>query len=71
MTPSPVTVRADESVAEAAGTTVRRHVDRLPVLDDEDRLVGIVTRHDLLKVFLSTDEALREEVIREVVENGL
>ncbi|MEU9576109.1 CBS domain-containing protein [Streptomyces chilikensis] len=71
MTPSPVTVRADESVAEAARTMVRRHVDRLPVLDEDDRLVGIVTRRDLLKVFLSTDEALREKVIREVVENGL
>jgi CBS domain-containing protein len=71
MTRPPVTVHADESVAEAARTMVRRHVDRLPVLDEDDRLVGIVTRHDLLKVFLSTDEALREKVIREVVENGL
>ncbi|MEU3555420.1 CBS domain-containing protein [Streptomyces fragilis] len=71
MTTTPVTVHAEDSVVQAARTMVRRHVDRLPVVDEEDRLVGIVTRHDLLRVFLRTDEGLREEVVREVLGRGL
>ena len=33
---------------------------RLPVVDSDDNLVGIVTRSDLLRVFLRDDEAVRE-----------
>ena len=32
------------------------------------RLVGMVTRRDLLKVFLRTDEELRREIIAEALE---
>ncbi len=46
----------------------RRHVKRLPVVDAEGRLVGVVSRGDLLKVFLRPDEDIAREVRREVVE---
>lgn len=62
-----VTVHADETVAAAARTMLRRCVDRLPVVDDEDRLVGIVTRRDLLLVFLRPDPEIRRRVIEEVL----
>ncbi|MFG3479484.1 CBS domain-containing protein [Streptomyces sp. NPDC047980] len=62
-----VTVHADETVAAAARTMLRRCVDRLPVVDDENRLVGIVTRRDLLRVFLRPDPEIRLRVIEEVV----
>ena len=48
-----------------------RRVERLPVLDEEGRLVGIVTRRDLLQVFLRPDAQIREEVIQEVVVRSL
>jgi CBS domain-containing protein len=67
MTAPPVTVHAEETIAEAARTMVQRHVERLPVLDEEDRLVGIVTRRDLLQVFLRPDAEIRAEVIEEVL----
>ncbi|MFJ8361842.1 CBS domain-containing protein [Streptomyces sp. NPDC093984] len=67
MTTPPVTVHAEETIAEAARTMVQRHVERLPVLDEEDRLVGIVTRRDLLQVFLRPDTEIRDEVIEEVL----
>ncbi|MFF3906377.1 CBS domain-containing protein [Streptomyces sp. NPDC001848] len=67
MTAPPVTVHAEETIAEAARTMVQHHVERLPVLDEEDRLVGIVTRRDLLQVFLRPDAEIRGEVIEEVL----
>ncbi|WP_079187944.1 BON domain-containing protein [Streptomyces acidiscabies] len=48
-----------------------RRVERLPVLDVEDRLVGIVTRGDLLRVFLRPDGEIRAEVVEEVLVRGL
>ncbi|MFJ5533714.1 CBS domain-containing protein [Streptomyces sp. NPDC093261] len=67
MTAPPVTVHAEETIAEAARTMAQRRVERLPVLDEEDRLVGIVTRRDLLQVFLRSDAEIRDEVIEEVL----
>ncbi|MCF3131849.1 CBS domain-containing protein [Streptomyces olivochromogenes] len=71
MTGPPVTVHADDTIAQAARTMAQRHVERLPVLDEEDRLVGIVTRRDLLRVFLRPDKELRNEVIGEVLIRAL
>ena len=45
----------------------QHQVERLPVLDEEERLVGIVTRRDLLQVFLRPDAEIRDEVIEEVL----
>ncbi|MEU3250541.1 CBS domain-containing protein [Streptomyces sp. NPDC006997] len=71
MTEPPVTVHADDTIVAAARTMAERHVERLPVLDEEDRLVGIVTRRDLLRVFLRPDAEIRQEVRREVLERAL
>ncbi|WP_331000528.1 CBS domain-containing protein [Streptomyces luteolifulvus] len=62
-----VTVGADAGIAEAARAMARHHVERLPVVDDEQRLVGIVTRHDLLQIFLRTDHDIRHDIIDEVL----
>ncbi|MEU6144525.1 CBS domain-containing protein [Streptomyces sp. NPDC047081] len=61
-----VTVHADTASAEAARIMLRHGVERLPVVDEENRLVGIVTRHDLLRVFLRTDDQIRRDVQQEV-----
>ncbi|MEN8651916.1 CBS domain-containing protein [Streptomyces sp. 21So2-11] len=66
-----VTVRAEETIAAAARTMAQQHIERLPVVDEEDRLVGIVTRREVLRVFLRPDEDLRREVIREVIVGAL
>ncbi|MEU8585848.1 CBS domain-containing protein [Streptomyces sp. NPDC048664] len=67
MTVPPVTVHADATIAQAARTMAERHVERLPVLDEEDRLVGIVTRRDLLQVFLRPDAEIRGQVMEDVL----
>jgi CBS domain-containing protein len=46
-------------------------VERLPVLDEENRLVSIVTRRDLLQVFLRPDSEIRKEVVDEVIVRAL
>jgi CBS domain-containing protein len=53
-------------VPEAARVMDRHAVKRLPVVDGDGRLLGIVSRSDLLKVFLRTDEDIREEIVRDV-----
>ncbi|MEW1636906.1 CBS domain-containing protein [Streptomyces sp. NPDC093801] len=57
-----VTVRADAALAEAARIMARRAVKRLPVVDDVGRLEGVVSRSDLLKVFLRPDEEIEQEI---------
>ncbi|MDW8804248.1 CBS domain-containing protein [Streptomyces scabiei] len=66
-----VTVRADATVPEAARLMTDQRIERLPVVDEQDRLVGIVTRRDLLKVFLRTDDEIRQVVEQEVIVNTL
>ncbi|MGA4837572.1 CBS domain-containing protein [Streptomyces sp. G45] len=66
-----LTVYADHTIAEAARTMARHRVERLPVVDEDERLVGIVTRRDLLQVFLRSDAEIRREVIDAVLVDTL
>ncbi|MEV7061680.1 CBS domain-containing protein [Streptomyces collinus] len=67
MTFPALTVQPDTTLAQAARTLARARVKRLPVVDELGMLQGIVSRADLLKVFLRDDEDIAEEVRREVV----
>ncbi|MFC8849131.1 MULTISPECIES: CBS domain-containing protein [unclassified Micromonospora] len=71
MTAPAVTTYPQASLPAAARQLERDAVRRLPVLDDLGRLVGIVTRGDLLRVHLRTDAEIREEVVREVLRRVL
>ncbi|MFE9255210.1 CBS domain-containing protein [Streptomyces sp. NPDC006879] len=57
-----VTVHPDSTIAEAARVMAHRGVKRLPVVNDIGMLEGVVSRSDLLKVFLRPDEEIEEEV---------
>ncbi|WP_031077884.1 CBS domain-containing protein [Streptomyces sp. NRRL S-118] len=63
-----VTVLAGATLPQAARLMAEHRVKRLPVVDEQGILKGIVSRSDLLKVFLRTDEDLAAEVRREVVD---
>lgn len=67
MTAPAVTVHPDATLAQAARIMAQRKVKRLPVVNAEGLLEGVVSRADLLKVFLRTDDAIAEEVGQEVV----
>jgi CBS domain-containing protein len=62
-----LTVPPGATLAQAARIMAVHHVKRLPVVDDAGTLQGIVSRGDLLKVFLRSDEDIAEEVRRTVV----
>jgi CBS-domain-containing membrane protein len=66
MTAPAVTVGPEELVATAARRMHDRRVKRLAVVDHSGALVGIVTRTDLLKVFLRSDDELRFDVLDHV-----
>lgn len=68
MTAPAVTVRVDATLAQAARIMAIAKVKRLPVVGDEDVLLGIVSRSDLLKVFERDDEDIAEEIRREIVD---
>jgi CBS domain-containing protein len=57
-----VSVHPDSPIALAAREMHARGFKRLPVVDSEGRLVGIVSRGDVLKVFLRSDAELAAEV---------
>lgn len=59
------------SLTEAARLMHRRAVKRLPVLDARGKLVGIVSRHDLLKTYLRSDESIRREIRVEVLQKEM
>lgn len=71
MTAPVVTIRPGASVTEAARVMHRRRVKRLPVVDSTGKLVGIVSRADLLKVFLRSDAAISGEINEQVLRKTL
>ena len=50
MTTPVITVRSDAPIRKAAQCMLDRHLKRLPVVDEDDRLVGLVTRIDVLRL---------------------
>ena len=81
MSSPPITIEGRiASIREAAITMAERNINRLPVTED-GRLVGIITRADLLRVYAQPDAQLAEAVrdalrsadgiVVESVENGI
>lgn len=67
MTKPAVTTGPREPVSHAARLMYSRKVKRLPVVDDDGRLVGIVTRADLLSVFSRPDAEIRHDIIENII----
>ena len=61
-----VTISADATIVEAARRIDESGVKRLPTVDADGRLVGIIAPRDILGVFLRPDDETRQEIIDEV-----
>ncbi len=62
MTEPAITIHPDATIPGAARLMNTHHVRRLPVVDSDGKLVGIVTRRDLLSVFLRPDADIVHDV---------
>jgi CBS domain-containing protein len=63
MTSPAVVIAPTAPTSEAAHEMRTRNLKHLPVVDDHGRVLGVVSRVDLLSVFLRGDDAIREDVI--------
>ncbi len=62
MTAPAVTIHPDATIPRTAQIMTSHHIRRLPVVGEDGHLIGIVTRRDLLRVFLHSDEDVAERV---------
>jgi CBS domain-containing protein len=67
MTAPPITITGGRPVSEAAGKMIDGRINRLPVVDEAGTLLGIVTRADLVRAFVRSDEEITTEIREEVV----
>lgn len=67
MSRSPIVVDRNTTIAEAARLMTDRKVKRLPVVDPNGRLEGIVSRGDILVAFARDDDAIADAVERGVI----
>jgi len=67
MTAPAVTIGPDAPVEDAARLMYDRRLKRLPVVNPTGRLVGIVSRVDVLAVFSRPDADIRDEVLHRVL----
>ncbi len=70
MTRPVVTTGPDELVSNLARLMSSHKLRRLPVVDARGRLVGIVSRSDVLSVFSRPDEDIRREITQDVIADG-
>lgn len=71
MTSPAVTVAPDDTLERAARLMYTRKVKRLPVVDANGHLVGIIGRADLLATFDRSDEEIRREILGQVIQHDL
>jgi CBS domain-containing protein len=71
MSRPPVTIGPHVPVTQAARLMYARKVKRLPVVDEEGRLIGVVSRSDVLSVYSRLDADIRREILDRVLPETL
>ena len=71
MTAPAITIGPRRPVSEAANTMIDEGVNRLPVVDGNGKLIGIVTRADLVRAFVRSDVEIAREIRDDVLRRTL
>lgn len=71
MTRAVETIGPNTPLVEAAKVMVVREIKRLPVVDASDRLVGIISRMDVVNAFTRPDEVVEDEIREDIVRRVL
>jgi len=58
MTRNPITTSEEADLAQAAQILINKGVGSLPVMDDEAKVVGLITKHDIVKALGQIDRNL-------------
>jgi CBS-domain-containing membrane protein len=66
-----ITATPEWNVVRAARVMEKHKIKRLPVVDGEGRLIGVLSRSDLLQLFLRRDHAIQEEILEDVLTHTL
>jgi len=67
MTENVVTITPEASIGEAARVMSHRGVKRLPVVDLDGELVGIISRADVVNAFTKPDDVIEDEVREDII----
>ena len=62
MTPDPITLRENDSVEKAAVIMLENRISGMPIVDDENHVIGIITETDVFKVMVSITGAYRSPI---------
>jgi len=68
MNPNVITIRADATVGEAIERVLEHGISGLPVVDDHDRLIGIITEFELVRA-ISRPSMKRQSVRKFISKN--
>jgi CBS domain-containing protein len=71
MTAPAITIEGYRVASAAARTMIDAAVNRLPVVDVHGKLLGIVTRADLVRAFVRSDAEIASEIRKDVLERTL
>ena len=66
-----VTIGRKRPLTEAANAMIEQGVKRLPVVDADGKLIGIITRADLVRAFVRSDEEIAKEIRDDVIRRTL
>lgn len=61
------TIGPEATVSEAARVMSRRNIKRLPVVDEEGKLLGVISRADVVNAFTKPDEVIEDEVREDII----
>ncbi|MGW0080395.1 CBS domain-containing protein [Streptomyces sp. NPDC003393] len=67
MTSPAVVAEPGWHTVRAARTMERHKVKRLPAVGGHGRLIGVISRSDLVRLFLRRDRAIQEEILEDIV----
>jgi len=67
MTEDVITIRPEATIGQAARVMVHKLVKRLPVIDQDGTLIGIISRADVVNAFTKPDEIIEDEVREDII----
>ena len=67
MTDHVITIRPESTIGDAARMMATKNVKRLPVIDDDENLIGVISRADVVNAFTKPDEIIEDEIREDII----